>query len=291
MRRYSYFITLFMLVASLLSCHKGKGKDMPEESGYKPSIMVMSFNVRYGSAKETLDENNWVNRRDACCDMINTIHPVMMGVQELEKSQRDYLKKNCPGYEVLGLSCDNSADGEQTAIFYLKDSVSVRDWGMIWLTETPGEMSRLSSTNHYRTATWIKAVHIKSGKEFYHINTHLDTNKEARMAEMPILLSFVAARCGSLPVVLTADWNQEDDNTLFNALYQSFKNARYTAPQRDNGPTFNDFSSTDKGYRFDHVFYRGFASCSKFAVDRNSWHGHTFVSDHYPVYAILDFEL
>lgn len=289
MKRCIEIVSLLFLLISLLSCRKS-----PEGTGTTPdtvkpvSIMVMSFNVRFGTAQETKPENNWVNRRDACCDMINSVRPMMMGVQELDKDQRDYIIGKCPDYDVFGRPCDNSeAEGEQTAIFYLRDSISVIERGMIWLTDTPGVMSRLPSTHHYRTATWVKARHIRSGKVFFHINTHLDNkSSEVREAEMPVLLNFIAARCGNLPVVLTADWNADDDDKIFDELFTSFKDARYTAPQGDRGPTFNSFSSSN--LRLDHIFYRGFDSCDKFAVERRSWQGHTYISDHYPIYAILN---
>ena len=289
MKRCIEIVSLLFLLISLLSCRKS-----PEGTGTTPdtvkpvSIMVMSFNVRFGTAQETKPENNWVNRRDACCEMINSIRPMMMGVQELDKDQRDYIIGKCPDYDVFGRPCDNSeAEGEQTAIFYLRDSISVIERGMIWLTDTPGVMSRLPSTHHYRTATWVKARHIRSGKVFFHINTHLDNkSSEVREAEMPVLLNFIAARCGNLPVVLTADWNTDDDDKIFDELFTSFKDARYTAPQGDRGPTFNSFSSSN--LRLDHIFYRGFDSCDKFAVERRSWQGHTYISDHYPIYAILN---
>lgn len=287
MKRVTIF-SLFLLVFPLFSCNTKSDDGKTDTGDVRASVMVMSFNVRFGTAQETKPENNWVNRRDACCDMINSVRPMMMGVQELDKGQRDYIIGKCPDYDVFGRPCDNSeVEGEQTAIFYLRDSISVIERGMIWLTDTPGVMSRLPSTNHYRTATWVKARHIRSGKVFFHINTHLDNkSSEVREAEMPVLLNFITARCGNLPVVLTADWNTDDDDKIFDELFSSFKDARYTAPQGDRGPTFNGFSSSN--LRLDHIFYRGFDSCDKFAVERRSWQGHTYISDHYPIYAILN---
>lgn len=254
----------------------------------KPSLMVMSFNVRYGSASETNPDDNWVNRRSSCYAMVNTMRPVLMGVQECQKSQRDDIKNNCPGYDVIGVSRDNTTNGEQVAIFYLKDSVTVVDWGTFWLTETPNVVSKHPSAGHYRCATWAKVIHNKSGNTFYHINTHLDLT-QVRGFEMVVIMDFIRANCGDLPVVLTADWNTSDDDEIFDDMYQTFVNARVTAVTGDAYGTFNGFSNPSSSTRIDHVFYRGFSSCSKFVTVRQSWEGHKFISDHYPVYAILKF--
>ena len=91
------------------------------------------------------------------------------------------------------------------------------------------------------------------------------------------------------PVVMTADWNEHDEHALFNELYKTFKNARFTASITDRGATFNNFGANTDYLRIDHVFYKGFASCSKFAVERRAWNGHAYISDHYPIYATLHF--
>ena len=252
--------------------------------------MVMSFNVRSMNMTEQKEQDVWENRRDACCAMINHYRPVMMGVQECSKGQRDYIKNRCRGYEVVGRTKDKDVNGEQTAIFYLKDSVTVQESGTFWLTDTPDQLSILDGHYHYRTATWIKAFHKSTDKVFYHINTHLDNcGNDFRSVELEIILDFVKKNCADYPVVMTADWNENDEHSLFNDLYMTFKNARFTASVTDRGATFNNFGANTDYLRIDHVFYKGFASCSKFAADRQAWSGHAYISDHYPVYAILNF--
>ena len=272
----------------LLSCEKNPGEVSDVENA--PSLIVMSFNVRSMNMTEQKEQDIWGNRRDACCAMINHYRPVMMGVQECCKGQRDYIKNKCRGYEVVGRTKDNDVNGEQTAIFYLKDSVTVQESGTFWLTDTPDQLSKLDGHYHYRTATWIKALHKSTDKIFYHINTHLDNCGNAfRSVELEIILDFVKKNCADNPVVMTADWNENDEHSLFNDLYETFKNARFTASTTDRGATFNNFGANTDYLRIDHVFYKGFGACSKFAADRQPWLGHACISDHYPVYAVLHF--
>ena len=247
----------------------------------------MSFNVRTMSAN---DEHSWESRRDACCAMINYHRPLMMGTQESKKQQREYILSKCRGYAAVAKNQDNTNDGQSTGIFYLKDSISVLDWGVFWHTDTPDKLSKLEHCDHYRSATWIKAQHKSSGKIFYHINTHLDLCEvNNRIKGMSVILDFISRNCEDYPVVMTADWNDTEDDPIFNEMYKTFKNARYTAAITDKNQTFNDFGAFTDNWRIDHIFYRGYASCSKFGVDRQTWLGQAYISDHYPVYAILYF--
>lgn len=254
----------------------------------KPGIMIMSFNVRYGGAAEDTGDKNWSNRRTGCYAMVNTLRPVLMGVQECQQSQRDDLMNNCPGYKSIGRSRDNSVNGEQMAIFYQPDSVKIDEWKTFWLTDTPDVVSKHPMAGHYRCATLAKVTHIKSGTQFYYINTHLDL-QDVRGFEMGVILNYMAQHCGTLPVVMTADWNDTEDSSIFTEMYETFQNARWTAKSGDAYGTFNGFSNPNSSTKIDHIFYRGFSACAKFVTVRQKWEGYQFISDHYPVYANLKF--
>lgn len=285
--RFTLLTCIFFTLA-LLSCEKSPAGGAGVENG--SSLMVMSFNVRSMNMTEQKEQDQWENRRDACCAMINYHRPVMIGVQECCKGQRDYIQNRCRGYEVVGRTKDKDVNGEQTAIFYLKDSITVQESGTFWLTETPGQVSRLEGHYHFRTVTWVKALHKSTNVVFYHINTHLDNcGNDFRSVELSYVLDFIKENCEDYPVVMTADWNEHDEHSLFDDMYKTFKNARFTATSTDKGATFNNFGANTDYLRIDHVFYKGFASCSKFAVERSAWNGHAYISDHYPIYATLHF--
>ncbi len=228
-------ISILMLLTVLVGCGK-MGKDgrpraaIDYEKWYnddentddgKPGMMIMSFNVRYGTATEDTGDKSWTNRRAGCYKMVNTLRPVLMGVQECMLDQRNDLQNNCPGYEVIGRSRDNTANGEEMAIFYLKDSVLINEWKTFWLTETPDEVSQYPYAGSYRCATAAKVTHIKSGKQFYYINTHLDLVDGVREFEMSVIMNQIAQNAGSLPVVMTGDWNDSDDSSIFTDMYLS----------------------------------------------------------------------
>ena len=264
-------------------------KDDQGSSRLKQGIMLMSFNVRLASAASDTGEKDWTNRRNGCYAMINTLRPILMGVQECQLNQRNDLEANCPGYGVVGRSRDTSTGGEQMAIFYLKDSVTVDSWTTFWLTDTPNQVSRHPLAEHYRCATCAKVTHKKTGKQFYYIDTHLDL-EEVRGYEMTVILKYINDNLGtSLPIVMSGDWNDTEDSTIFEDMYQTFQNARWTARSGDSYGTYNGFSNLNSSTKIDHIFYRGFSGCAKIVTVRQKWDAYQFISDHFPVYAYLEF--
>ncbi len=50
----------------------------------------MSFNIRYGTAKD--GENHWDKRHDHLLQTIQNFRPDLLGTQETLKFQKDYLR-------------------------------------------------------------------------------------------------------------------------------------------------------------------------------------------------------
>ena len=66
--RISKFFVFAAFLLSLLSCGAGR------------SVVVMSYNVRYGSAKD--GDNAWEMRKCATPEMLKSVKPDVFGVQE-----------------------------------------------------------------------------------------------------------------------------------------------------------------------------------------------------------------
>src|SRR5690606_1700878 len=62
------------------------------------SLTVMSFNSRYGTAKD--GENHWENRKENVVEPVRQVQPDLLGTQETLGFQRDFLAKHLPQYEV-----------------------------------------------------------------------------------------------------------------------------------------------------------------------------------------------
>ena len=60
------------------------------------SVSVMSFNIRYGTAKD--GENAWPHRRAFVVETIQQRKPDLLGLQEAIDLQVEYLAKRLPDY-------------------------------------------------------------------------------------------------------------------------------------------------------------------------------------------------
>ncbi|MBQ6253223.1 MAG: endonuclease/exonuclease/phosphatase family protein [Bacteroidales bacterium] len=252
------------------------------------TLPVMSFNVRYGTARD--GDNVWENRRDAACAMILDQRPAVFGVQEALDFQLAYIEGNCPGYKCVGVGREDGVhEGEHMSVFYDTERVELLEWGTYWLSETPFQPSLGWDAACRRTATWTLLKDKLTDREFYFVNTHLDhVGKEARRNGLLLLVDRIGAmNPDGHPMILTGDMNVYPDDPCLKELRELMSDARQTAPETDNEVTWHDWGKITHDQPIDYVFYSGFAGCDKFEAIRQPYGTAPFVSDHYPVKAML----
>lgn len=276
------------------------GEPLPSED--INGLMIMSSNVRFYSARDKADDpdtgdRDWEVRKYGYFQMVNTMQPIVMGVQEAEMNQVTDIIANCKGYSYVGVGRNDGAQkGESTSIIYKTDEIQVDDWGTKWHSETPDtpytwfpEMSPYSP----RTHTWAILTVKESGRRFFYLNTHLSLDAEAQPREVALILQTVEEKCPpGLPVVLSADWNLEEDDPILAPIREKYASARQTAPLTDNIETFHWWGSQStiaKHQHLDHIFWSGFEKCLRFRTLNMKWKG-LWISDHHPVYAIFQFK-
>lgn len=274
----------------------------------KPSqeeLNVVSFNIRMGVAKD--GENSWEYRKAASAEMVKTLAPDIMGVQEAFDFQTEYIEEQCPDYDGVGVGRDDGkTSGEIMMIFYNTKKVELEKWGTFWLSETPDVPSFGWDAACRRTATWALLRMRESGKEFYYVNTHLD--HIGRVAEKNGL-KLIVDRIDSInhqgfPMILTGDFNVLPQDAVLNDLNKIMSSARATADTTDSTPSFNAFGkplkqaaigdqfvdlATTDGLTIDYIYYSGFSKCPKFRTVTESFADVPYISDHYPVTATLEF--
>ena len=258
------------------------------QSKQEETLPVMSFNVRYGTADD--GDHVWDNRKDAACAMILDQRPAVFGVQEALDFQLTYFEEHCPGYKYVGVGREDGIhDGEHMAVFYDTDRIELKEWGTYWLSETPFKPSKGWDAACRRTATWTLLLDKETGRSFYFVNTHLDhVGKEARRKGLLLLVDRISAmNPDGYPMILTGDMNVYPDDPCLTELRTLMDDARQTAPVTDVEDTWHDWGKVSGRGPIDYVFYAGFAGCDKFEVIRQPYLDVPYVSDHYPVKAIL----
>ncbi len=251
-------------------------------------VKVISFNVRTGNS-DTNSANAWDQRKAACPALLTKENPTVFGVQEALDFQIQYLKNELPEYACVGVGRDDGASkGEHMSIFYKKSEVTLDSWNTFWLSQTPDKPSKGWDSSYYRSATWTIFTHKDSGKKFFYLNTHLD-HQAATARENSITLIIEKMKQYNpegYPAILTADFNSETSDPIFAPLKLIMLDARVVAPKTDNAGTFNGWGS--KNSIIDHIFFSDFKAL-EYRTIRDRYLGVQFVSDHYPVTAVLQF--
>ena len=256
---------------------------------YTSELTVMSFNVRYPASSDT-GQKAWSTRLPAVISMLKEKQPDLLGVQECYYSQRADILKSFPTWKYYGVSRasgkDTDSAAETTSILYNASRFKLIDCGTFWLSETPDTPSTGWGATIKRSTTWILFEEIKTGKRFYHVNTHLDhASAQAQEEGAKLIRTRVTAmNKNKYPVVLTGDMNVAQVSAACNNF--QMKNARTTAKSTDNGITCHGYGS--KTQQIDHIFYEGFY-VESFRTVVGQWNGLNYISDHSPVMAEFKF--
>ena len=249
-------------------------------------LTVISYNIRQGVADD--GDNSWEHRRPATIEMLKDKHPDIFGVQEAFDFQISYITDNLPEYESIGVGReDGKNSGEHMSIFYNTEVIEMIEWGTFWLSETPEQPSMGWDAACRRTATW--ALLEKAGHRFYYVNTHLDhIGKEAQKNGLALIVDRIDdINPEGYPMVLTGDFNVTPDDPVLDDLETMMLSARDKAAETDHLGTFNGWGGSDSV--IDYIWYSGFSSCDRFETVRQQYGGIPYISDHYPVRAVLTF--
>ena len=252
-------------------------------------LKVMSYNVRFGTADDGV--YSWPNRQDAAVAMIEDQRPAVFGVQEGLRFQLEFIAEKCPEYQYVGVGREDGEErGEHMAVFYDTTRVDLKDWGTYWLSETPDEPSKGWDAACKRTATWTLLYDKKTDKHFYFVDTHLDHVGEVAREKG---LALVVERIGAMnpenyPMILLGDFNVFPDDPCLAGLRAVMTDAREVAPVTSNESTYHGYGTVEKA-PIDYIFYSGFSGCEEFARVTKPYLECPYVSDHYPVTAVLKY--
>lgn len=256
-------------------------------------IKIITFNVRTSTA-DTGTANAWTERRSGIPPMFYVENPTIFGLQEAQYEQVSYIKNALDGYECVGVSRETgteSGSGERMSIFWKTSDVEMESWGTFWMSPTPTvpSVGWAEDSKYRRCCTWAKFRHLKTGRYFFYINTHLDLVLENRIYGIDLIVTKLREyNPENYPSFLTGDMNEKWPSTVFDPLNGIMENIRETAPETDHASTYNAFGGSG-GSIIDFIFYSGFIPRSYRTIN-DKWNGIKYLSDHYPSGAVVEFK-
>lgn len=254
------------------------------------SITVMTYNIRLDL--ESDGENSWNHRKEHFASIIRFYHPDVVGLQEAQIHQIEYLAKTLPDYSWFGVGRDDGKQaGEFMAVFYRKDLFDTIQTSTFWCSPTPSQPGLGWDAACNRIVTWGKFKEKKSKQMFYLFNTHLDhLGKTARRESAVLLKKSIDEITKKEPVIITGDFNSKPPDEPYQTIVgaasrRKFMDTRHLSRDPHHGPegTFNGFNIRDYADEpIDYIFVSEGVSVMNHATLTDSFHGR-FPSDHFPV--------
>lgn len=277
MKRFFLILTAVILFPLALSA-----------KGEKEGVIAMSYNIRYGTASD--GTNSWQYRYGASAMMLDDQKPDVVGLQEALSDQVQYLTMALDKtYKAVGVGRDDGKKaGEIMAVLYNFKTTKLLKWGTFWLSDTPDVPSRGWDGACNRCATWAILKDKATGKKFFFVNTHIDhVGAEAQQKGVKLVTDKIAElNKEGLPVIVTGDFNMEVSNTSMAPMKEGFQNAREAAVVTDDHFSYNGWGKASS--TIDYVWFKGF-TCTRFETVTKPYAERTFISDHFPVKAVLVF--
>lgn len=308
----SPLLVLSLLLAGALSSCGGKEDPPGPQPSESADLLVCTFNIRYPEPSD--GDYIWDNRKDALCKFILTRKPDIIGMQEVERIQAEYiLSKVKDEYALYGIGRETGKDILQTTkdetsntVLYRKSRFSLSSKGTFWHSDTPDQVAAKNKANDYGSwhtthplcTSWIRlADQDRTGRTLWLFNTHYQNNKNApnaasvRMLEsnlhlsrIPLIISGPIGPSCKDAVLLTGDFNcasttDELQRLITFPLGYAREDAVKSSFRTIN--TCNDFGKSN-GSLIDHIFFCGPLKALTYSIDRRDY-GITYISDHYPV--------
>jgi endonuclease/exonuclease/phosphatase family metal-dependent hydrolase len=262
---------------TLASCEK------IEISDYKGDFetSIMSFNLRYDNQED--GKNKWDNRKLSCITMLQELAPSIIGVQEGQQQQIDFLEESLTNYDYVGEINQFGPWGEYKAIFYDKNKFKLLNSSTFWLSETPEIESLGWDANNIRIVTWAKLNDLEKNRIIYVFNTHFDhKGKLSQKESSKLLVQKIQEITGNdVPIFITGDFNMLIGNSRLNPIRENYFSAQRSANKSDDNKSFNAFGRWYLNRNIDFIFHKNAKALSYKTIVKD--YGIPFISDHYPI--------
>lgn len=285
---------LLLTVALVSSASAPVVLEPAQDAAPRTPLSVMSFNIRYGTAKD--GEDAWPARRRMLFDLLRRENADLIGLQEALDFQIREILAAVPHYAVVGVGRDDGrAQGEYSAILFRRERFHVAEAGTFWFSDTPSTVASRSWGNRItRICSWARFVD-RDGSAFWHYNLHLDHESQpSRERSTELLAKRIEERpAASEPVIVTGDFNVGEDNPALRALVSATGVApgRFVDTFRERHAaetqvgTFSGFrQGRIDGPKIDYVLVQPGTEVLSAAIVRFSRSGR-YPSDHFPVTA------
>ena len=304
---------------------------LPCAARAEASVRVMTFNLRYASAPD--GDNAWINanqspqRREVAVRVVLDRNPDLIGFQEGEDSQLDYLAAQLPAYEFVRRRPSGGSGNENAAFAFKTNRIEMLDRDVFSLGPSPGGgyWNNVPGTNFDpyvyfpdmglgfpRLSLWGRFRWRDTGQEFLFHTTHFDFNDGPQIGSARLIVDNAQCRNDRMPAsplsVVVGDFNSTQSDNDWALFTGSYTNDGISGDYADSwwqvvgswtgAGTIHGFSGGVQAasQRIDWILHRGgFTATQAVIVTDAAWATNLttyavrtqYPSDHYPVLADL----
>ncbi|MFI2239936.1 endonuclease/exonuclease/phosphatase family protein [Streptomyces chrestomyceticus] len=255
-------------------------------------LRAMTFNLRYASDQRP---NSWPERRPVMRELLHRATPHLLGTQEgLYHQLQDIAEDLGDDYAWLGTGRGGGSRDEFATLFYDIRRLTPVEYDHFWLSDTPYLIGSATWGNTViRMATWVRFRDLRTGGEFYALNTHLDhLNQYSRERSATLITDRLRALDPAIPRIVTGDFNVPAHN---NPVYDTMLGRGSLVDSWDTADSRSTLYATYHGYRplvrdgerIDWILTSPSVRTHRAVIDTFS-EGGQFPSDHLPVRALLE---
>ena len=122
------------------------------------------------------------------------------------------------------------------------------------------------------------------------MNTHFALSTDGRTLGINVIRQRLPLlNTEKLPVIFNGDFNTHSTDKVFDYIRETMSSTRDIAPVTDDVKTYNAWGNENKAYECDHIWISNTLSCPEYRTVTVPYEGHTYISDHFPVYSIIQF--
>jgi endonuclease/exonuclease/phosphatase family metal-dependent hydrolase len=288
-------ITLLLVFCTFLFCQMKKDEN----------IKVMTFNIRYGVAKD--GPNSWENRQSILIDCLKKHQPDILGLQESLDFQIDSIQTAFPHWKKFGVGRyfnkelpdrpHASLGGESCKIFYDSTKFEIINDGTYWHSGTPNiPASQTWGNSLPRITTWGKIKSRKSGKILIVMNTHFHGGEPYVPNTTALMMQKWREIAGPIPTILMGDFNLGPASETHELFCGKTGNAdergnfidcwQKLGKSEENAGTGHGYSGMKSQKRIDWILVTPNFDVENMEIIYDNENGR-YPSDHYPVRADL----
>ena len=254
------------------------------------SVKVESFNLRFDNPNDGI--NAWPHRQQRVLKHLQHHQFDVVGMQEVLAHQLDWLTQHLPDYAAIGVGRDDGKrGGEFVPLLYNSKTLTLLDSGYFWLSDTPnvaGSIGWLAKLP--RIVSWAKFS--RNNSIFLVFNAHFSHVSDlARQKSAEFLVRYIPTIAADYPVILMGDLNTLDTDPAYSTIISDTKLKFVDSAlvgKAQPASTFNGFGNATKHQRIDYIFISQGLSSSQYTTHEDR-EGERYISDHYPVSAVIEF--